>query len=217
MDSQLVTPILTGGFTLAAGVIGAVLAGVFARQGESRRRQAEVDRQWVTDRRAVFARYLALAEAMHRDIDTIAVFLPYDGSTKIAPQDDELISDELIAYIACWEQELQPLLGELQLVASKNVTDIAERVSGALMEMTVFLERRQAFTLYYPMWFQAQDLIRVLRNEMRTELGLHSHGDSGPVDHGWPWLDSRPSYESYIQDHSDHGNAEETLPAREPE
>ncbi|MGR0160783.1 hypothetical protein [Paenarthrobacter nitroguajacolicus] len=201
MESQILTPILTGGFTLAAGIIGAVLAGIFARRGERSRNQAEVDRQWVTDRRAVYARYLALAEVMHREVDTIAVFLSYDGINKIAPEEDAFISDELIDYLSTWENDLQPLLGEVQLVASKEVADLAERVSGALMELTSFIERREAFTSYYPVWFQAQDLIHVLRNQMRVELGLVSHEDAERGD-DWPWLKSRPAAESYIQDHS---------------
>jgi hypothetical protein len=203
MDPQILTPLLTGGFTLAAGVVGAVLAGVFARLGQKRGYQAEIDRQWITDRRAVYARYLALAEVMHREIDSIACFLSCDGKDKVKQEDDDLISEGLIDYFATWEDDLQPLLGELQLVASRNVADLADRVSGALMEMTRFLELRQAFTSYYPVWFQAQDLIHVLRNEMRVELGLDSHGESSRADHDWPWLASRPSAETYIQTHPD--------------
>ncbi|MGY4543626.1 hypothetical protein ACVWY0_003566 [Arthrobacter sp. UYNi723] len=205
MDPQLVTAILTGSFTLAAGVVGAVLAGVFARRGENRRHQAEVDRQWLADRRAVYVKYLALAEVMQREVDAIAVFLSYDGKKTIEAEDDRFISEGLTGYIATWEDELQPSLGELQLVASKKVADLADRVSGALMEMTTFLELRRAFTAYYPMWFQSQDLIHVLRNEMRSDLGLVSHGDTARLDKGWPWLESRPSYESYIQNHSKQG------------
>lgn len=202
VDLQILTSILTGSFTLAAGVMGAVLAGAFARRGERRRQQSEVDRQWVIDRRSVYANYLALAEVMHREIDLLACFLSYDGKAKIKPDDDDFISEGLTSYFATWEDELQPRLGELQLVASNNVADLADRVSGALMELTIFLERRRAFTSYYPVWFQAQDLIHVLRNEMRVELGLPSHGDSARIEHSWPWLASRPSAEHYIQDHS---------------
>lgn len=210
VDPQILTPILTGSFTLAAGAMGAVLAGSFAHRGEKRRQQAEVNRQWVIDRRAVYANYLALAEVMHREIDSIASFLPYDGKVKIKPEDDGFISEGLTDYFTSWEDELQPLLGELQLVASNNVANLADRVSGALMELTIFLERRQAFTSYYPVWFQAQDLIHVLRNEMRIELGLPSHGDSVRVEHNWPWLPSRPSAEYYIQDHSGQSDSEGT-------
>lgn len=204
------TPILTGSFTLTAGAMGAILAGAFAHRGDNRRRQAEMNRQWVIDRRAVYANYLALAEVMHREIDSIASFLSYDGKVKVKPQDDGFISEGLTSYFATWEDELQPLLGELQLVASTNVANIADRVSGALMELTVFLEQRQAFISYYPVWFQAQDLIHVLRNEMRVELGLPSHGDSVRLDRNWPWLPSRPSAEHYIQDHSGQSGSEGT-------
>jgi hypothetical protein len=206
MDIQLATSLLTGGFTLGAGIVGAVLAGVFARRGEDRRHKAEVGRQWLTDRRAVYAKYLALAEVMQRQIDAVAVFLSYDGVKEIEAEDDELISVGLIEYITTWEDDLQPLLGELQLVATQKVADLADRVSGALMEMTVFLERRQAFTAYYPMWFQSQDLIHVLRNEMRADLGLASQGETTRSTTAWPWLESRPPYESYIQNHPEQGS-----------
>lgn len=199
MDIQLATSLLTGGFTLGAGIIGAVLAGVFARRGEDRRHKAEVGRQWLTDRRAVYAKYLALAEVMQRQIDGVAVFLSYDGVTEIEAEDEEQISSGLTEYITTWENDLQPLLGELQLVATQKVADLADRVSDALMETTVFLEKRQAFTAYYPMWFQTQDLIHVLRNEMRSDMGLASQGETARSTATWPWLESRPPYESYIQ------------------
>jgi hypothetical protein len=205
MDIQFATSLLTGGFTLGAGIVGAVLAGVFARRGENSRHKAELDRQWLTDRRAVYAKYLALAEVMQREIDAVAVFLSYDGVKKIKAGDDELISVGLSEYFTTWEDDLQPLLGELQLVATHKVADLADRVSGALMEMTVFLERREVFTAYYPMWFQSQDLIHVMRNEMRADLGLASQGETARSDTSWPWLESRPPYESYIQNHPEVG------------
>ena len=40
------------------------------------------------------------------------------------------------------------------------------------MELTSLVEPKGVFTQYYPTWFQAQDLLEVLRDAMRVELGL---------------------------------------------
>ena len=75
---------------------------------------------------------------MHREIDSIACFLSYVGKVKIKPKNDGFISEGLTDYFAAWEDELQPLLGELQLVTSNNIADLADRESGGLMELTIF-------------------------------------------------------------------------------
>lgn len=67
-------------------------------------------------------------------------------------------------YYAKWEDSLQPLLGEVQLLATGSVADLADRVSGALMEITWRVDKRAPFISYYPAWFQAQDLLHVLRD-----------------------------------------------------
>ncbi len=115
--------------------------------------------------------------------------------------------EELQAYFAKWEDELQPLLGEVQLLASPKVADLSDRVSGALMEITAQVEIEGSFSEYYPGWFQADDLINVTRNAMREELGLEAVGSDRWAlrrDNGWPWLDERPPRESYVQEHDAH-------------
>ncbi|WP_147422523.1 hypothetical protein [Pseudarthrobacter phenanthrenivorans] len=178
-----------------------------------RKVKVEDSRRWLLDRRAVYAKYLALAEVMLREIDGVAAFLSYDGESEISDKDDDIISEGLTEYFTTWNDSLQPLLGEIQLLATNHVADLADRVSGALMEITWRVEKRHAFTSYYPAWFQAQDLLHVLRDAMRAELGLPvlSSLTAGPREDDWPWLDSRPSYESYIQQHlhrSTHPSAE---------
>ena len=175
-------------------------AGSFERDAQG---QVEDSRRWLLDRRAVYAKYLALAEVMLREIDGVATFLSYDGDSEISDEDDDIISEGLTEYFITWNDSLQPLLGEIQLLATNHVADLADRVSGAMMEITWRVEKRHAFTSYYPAWFQAQDLLHVLRDAMRAELGLPvlSSLTAGPREDDWPWLNSRPSYESYIQQH----------------
>jgi hypothetical protein len=206
MDPQTATALLTGGFTIAGGVAVAILSALLSRSNEFRKVKVEDDRRWLLDRRAIYAKYLGLAEVMLREIDGVAAFLSYDGANEISSEDEEFILQGLTDYFAKWDESLQPLLGEVQLLATGNVADLADRVSGALMEITWRIEKRASFTSYYPAWFQAQDLLQVLRDAMRTELGLPALGSltAGPRGDDWPWLDSRPSYESYIQQHSRH-------------
>ncbi len=212
MDQQTTIALLTGGFALAGGLGGVVLSGAFTRRADSRRLRAEDERRWLTDRRTAYAAFLALAESMLREVDGVAAFLPYDGAIDDEDGYDEeneyLMTDGLQEYLERWEEVLQPALGEVQLLASPEVADLADRVSGALMEVTAYIERRDAFTRYYPAWFQAQDLVEVLRNAMRVELGLPAMlGDSrvaGRRSDDWPWLPDRPTRESYYQGHGMH-------------
>lgn len=201
--SQIVTAV-------AGAAVGALLAWLLARAADKRRLDAEDKRRWLADRRSVYASYLGLAGAMLQEIDSFAIFLSGEGSE----EQEEWIKEGLLDYLYKWETELQRALGEVQLLASPDVVDLAERVSGALMDITAPVELRQAFDDYYPGWFQTQDLVSVLLNAMRGELGLLPAA-LGPSrrDENWPWLDNRPARESYVQSHpsrSDDGDSQES-------
>lgn len=205
MDQQTAIALFSGGFALLGGLGGVLLSGHINRRADERRLKAEDDRRWLTDRRTAYASFLGLAESMLRQVDGVAVFLPYEGTVPVPEDDEELIADGLFEYFRRWEEELQPELGEVELLASPEIADLADRVSGALMEVTVYVERRDAFTEYYPAWFQAQDLLEVLRNAMRAELGLPAMSKDrahGRRTGDWPWLPDRPPRESYVQNHS---------------
>ena len=137
----------------------------------------------------------------------MALFLRYDRESPPIDGDDEAyIGEGLEEYLESWERTVQPLLGEVALIASPAVVDMSDRVSGALIALTEPLEEpRGTFIEYYPMWFQTRDLIHVMRDEMRRELGLPPVGDVFPVglrtDANWPWLESRPARSSYVQSH----------------
>lgn len=199
--TDLVAPILTGAFALAGGLGGVLLTGAIARRNERRKLAADDERRWLSDRRQIYVRYLTLAQELHREVDSFAVFMSYDGRELIDDEDEDFIAEGLSGYFRRWDDELQPVLLEVQLMASPAVADLADRVSGALLEITVVVEKRGTFISYYPGWFQAQDLLEVLRNAMRVELGLSEALSTAPHnrDQDWPWLSDRPPRESYSQ------------------
>jgi len=81
----------TGGFTIGGGLAVAIVSALLARSSEMRKVKVEDSRRWLLDRRAVYAKYLALAEVMLREIDGVAAFLSYDGESEISDKDDDII------------------------------------------------------------------------------------------------------------------------------
>ncbi|MBI0375232.1 hypothetical protein JBE27_02805 [Streptomyces albiflaviniger] len=209
MDPQTTAALLAGGFALAGSLGGVLISGTLARRSDDRRLKAEDERRWLTDRRASYSSYLGLAESMLKEIDRVAALLSYDGEQPVTAdeEEEELIAEGLAEYIAKWDDDLQPALGEVELLATPKVADLADRVSGALMALTSYVEARRAFTEYYPSWFQAQDLVQVLRNAMRVELGVSATlrgATLGRRSADWPWLPDRPPREAYFQGHGRH-------------
>jgi len=207
--SEISIALLSGGFALAGGLGGVLLSGWLSRRSDDRKVAAADARRWLEDRRHVYAAYLGLAESMLQEIDRVALFLSYDGEEPFDEDDEALVRDGLADYWVRWDEEVQPALGEVQLIAEPAVADLADRVSGALMELTAVPETRGPFTAHYPMWFQTQDLLHVLRNAMRKELGLASVDLAvRPHAEDWPWLPGRPPRESYVQHHDAGESAE---------
>jgi hypothetical protein len=191
--------LLGGGLTLVATIASDLLNAKKSSAAEKDRREAEDARRWQGDRRAIYAKYLGLASVMLREIDGIACFLPYNGDEPLSAEDDEVIKSDLFKYMVRWDDELQPALGELQLLASREVADLADRISGALIDLTSNIEKRDSFKNHYPMWFQADDLLSVLRQAMRRELGVSGELEPQRRSPDWPWLPDRPPGSSYVQ------------------
>jgi hypothetical protein len=82
---------------------------------------------------------------MLQEIDGLAVFLSYDGTQPMSDDDEGIVSEGLFEYQVRWDEEVQPALGEVQLMATSEVVDLADRVSGVLMELTVTVEQRAVF------------------------------------------------------------------------
>lgn len=203
MTVSWVAALLTGVFGITGVLGGAALTGIVNSRIDRGKRTYEDQRRWSTDKRQLYARYLTLCESMLREIDGTACFLSYDGSSSISSDDEELIRENLMVYMRRWDDEVQPLLQEVELIASPRVSDLADRVSGALMELTGLVEGRGLFVDHYPMWCQAKDLLAVLRNGMRGELDFGPLPDSYTFrrESDWPWLSDRPTRDSYVQRH----------------
>lgn len=200
MTPELLSVVVAGVLGVSGTIVGVVMTTWLGRSAERRRLSAEDERRWLADRRSAYAEFLLQGQSMLREIDGIAVFLPYRGDEELSEEDDALMQEGLYEYFARWEEQLQASLGDLQLVAGSEVADLADRVSGALMEITATVETRRAFVDYYPGWFRAQDLLGVLRNAMRSELGLKdSISTVYPRDEDWPWLPDRPTEEEHIR------------------
>ncbi len=207
MDSNAHVALIAGGFALVGVLGGASMTAWFGIVADRRRTRVEDERRWLLARREHYAGFLGLATSMLREIDGVAIFLSHSSDSPVTKEDEEYIREGLLEYQIKWNEVLQPALGEVQLLGSPRVAELADRVSGALLEVTTVVETRGAFTEYYPSWFQTGDLIQVLRDAMRQELGLESmppqSWDSRRSD-DWPWLPDRPSRDSYRQETSDN-------------
>lgn len=202
--------VLSGALGVVGTVVGVVLNDVLGRSSEKRRLTADDERRWLQERRASYAAYLRLSIDLLRELDAVGVMLSYDGSEPISDEDEEIIRDGLPEYFHRWETELQSALADVQLIATPLVADLADRVSAALLEPTGVIELRRWFVEYYPIWFQADDLVGVLRNAMRKEIGVEVDPAAGrPHGDDWPWLPDRPSRESYLQHHPRHSSRPE--------
>ena len=188
MTSGLTAALLTGAFALGGVLGGVLLTSHFAQRADQRRITSEDERRWLADRRQVYAHYLAIVTAMLRSIDDTAVFLPNEDKQAVAPDDESILKDNVFAFYRRWDDELQPVLGEVQLLASPKVAELADRTSWALMELNGFIDSRQVFDVVTEYGFKTRHLLDAIRNAMRAEIGLTSPVRTFPIPKDWPWL-----------------------------
>ncbi|MGV8977254.1 MAG: hypothetical protein ACOH17_04350 [Cellulomonas sp.] len=189
MSEQLVAVVLAGGLGILGTVAGVAMSTWLGRSTERERRVAQDARRWQTDRRGVYSAFLGLSESLLYDIDQVSHYLSYDGTQDVPEENRRRTAEQLEDYFIRWQDDLQPALGEVQLLASSRVADLADRVSAALMEITGGVEMGDSYTNFSPEFFRARDLVGVLRNAMRNELGLDDPLDLGPRrEANWPWL-----------------------------
>lgn len=185
--------------SLVAALLGSGATYLLSRAGDRRRLAAEDERRWLNDRRTLYARYLGLIERLERDADTIACFLPNDRHAPAMTEDDEqMVREMMIEWMERWDTELQPILSEMELLASPGVADLAARAAHgvlAAVPQTQYLGsgRRTITPAFYsdhwPTQQRAQALRERLRNGMRAELGLELVPGRESPDDNWPWLD----------------------------
>jgi len=171
----------------------AVLPGVLALFGSFGgaylSRKVEDTRRWQGDRRSIYARYLSLASVIFRDLDGLASYLA--PAAPPSEEDDLEIQKGLDESSVRLREELQPVLGEVQLLASPEVADLAHGVSLALMDLADEVDSRSHYDAYYPISLRTNDLLKALREAMRRELGV-----SGELvtqqPRAWPWVRAHP-------------------------
>jgi len=186
--SDLVIPLLTGAFGLGGVLGGVLLTNHFSHRAEDRRVANDDERRWLADRRHAYAAYLRLVILMLRDVEGIICFLSHDGTEPISDEDEFQIKESLLKYYIRWDDELQPALGEVQLLAEPKLAELADRTSWVLMELGGFIEARHTFSSFTLFLNQTRALIDTCRNVMRSELGLTEPVKTFPVSEGWPWL-----------------------------
>jgi hypothetical protein len=101
-------------------------------------------------------------------------------------EDDLEIEKGLDEYTVRWREQLQPALGEIQLLASPEVADLAHGVTLALMDLADEVDSRSHYDAYYPISLRTNDLLKLLREAMRRELGVSGELVTQQL-RAWPW------------------------------
>ena len=190
--------------SVVAALLSAVATNLLSRAGERRRLAAEDERRWLKDRQALYARYLGLVEHLEREADSIACFLPHDEQAPPMAEEDELLVREMFQeWMERWDEEIQPTLSEIELLASTEVADLAARAAQGILEAVPQPQYLgpdksrivpSSYREHWPTQQMAQGLRRRLRDAMRVELGLNLFGDQSPSDPNWPWLAEEPTF-----------------------
>ena len=181
-------------------MFGVLLGGVVNLLAAWRQRVADDKRRWLSDRRNLYARYLGLVASMLQGIHGVALQMRDKFNAEL---DDEKVSEllgNLFDYRVHWSPQLESALGEIQLLGGEGVVDLADRMSGALVELAdkVGIGAQDTYEEFSPIWYRALDLSKVLRNAMRRELRLVAlDAEPAPRPPDWPWLANRPAAAFY--------------------
>jgi hypothetical protein len=184
VTQDILLVLLTGGLTLLGTFGGAFFTAKLSRMAERDRREAEDARRWQGDRRALYAKYLHTTSVMLRDISLLREHLPQNNNRSISAADEERIDEDLSKFLRRWHQDIWPAAGEIELLASSEVADLAAGVSGELMDLYVLFQLvmhgesgstfgEPTVDNFVATWRRIADLRSDLRAAMRRELGVH--------------------------------------------
>lgn len=123
-------------FALGGVLLGSAATYLFEARSQAKATKLEDDRRWLSDRRSIYASFLRLCESLLEDVDGVASMMSYDGDKALADEVAAEMRSEVYRYIGRWQDELQPVLCEVQLMASPSVSDLADRASGGLLAAT---------------------------------------------------------------------------------
>jgi hypothetical protein len=178
MNVQLVTALLTGAFGLGGVLGGATLTSRLSRRADQQRIAAEDQRRWLSDRRQLYAAYLALVVALLTEIERARALLSNDANRRVSDDTLREIAESVTnIYLRC-EGEVGQALGEVQFLAEPNVAELAERTLWAIYELNAFIDvtrppfTDEFFSIFADYAAKVDNLIQTMRNAMREELGI---------------------------------------------
>lgn len=221
---MLAVAVDTWGLSLVGVVVGVAVGHLSGRAADHRRLSEEDARRWLNDRRTLYAHYLAVITGFENDCSDTACFLPYKRGDPFDDDVRQFIGDETLELFVRWQDDITPGLTEIELMASPKVSDLAARAAFAIYQSAPSVQypgtdREQivptSYGDYWPSSQCARDLIDLLRNAMRVELGLEPVQNMALTDADWPWLPSqRATLEHYEQQQS-HSRAKRRHPSFE--
>lgn len=191
VNTELLTPLLTGCFALVGGLGGVLLSNHLTTRAEEKRTANEDARRWLADRRLAYAKFLALVLPLYKDISGAMVFLPSAEGDTIPADNAVILSEATSEFYARWDEQLQPALEDVQLLSGQRVAELADRTSWALMEIAGMLDSRQTSDFTFEADKQTRHLMQETRNAMRAELGMKDPVTTYPMPKDWPWLPSK--------------------------
>jgi hypothetical protein len=195
MDPTLTASVLTGAFALGGSLSGVLITAHLTRRSQQERLAIEDHRRWVAEWRHTYAGYIGITRSIFDDLIAAGNCLLPEFKEDQANELD-LRADKLVAR---WHTELQPALGEMMLIATPDVAELAARLGdGLLYLIAVLIENKNSST--FDSWTgKCGQLLEVLINKMRSEMGLPGAIKSELIDESvekkgeWPWLSSAAS------------------------
>lgn len=190
----MIGPILTGAFALGGSLGGVLVAAHLGRRAERERTEVEDRRRWVGEWRHTYAAYLGIARSMYGELESAGNCLLPEFKEKATGELDKRAD----ALVAKWHTELQPALGEVLLIATPEVAELAARLADGLLNLTAVLIAQERYSIFESWTDKCGELFGSLINRMRSELGLPGELDSRLVANSaferedWPWLPSAP-------------------------
>jgi hypothetical protein len=192
MEPNLIASILTGAFALGGTLGGVVTTAHLARRADRERISVEDRRRWVAEWRHAYSAYLGIARSMCDEIDYAGNFLDVEFEENREAAQKEL-SQRMDKIVQRWHAELQPALGEVLLIATPEVADLAARLADGLLYTTGVMMTQDRHSAFMTWSDKSRRILEALINRMRSELGLSGVVEESPWKRDdWPWLPSVP-------------------------